>query len=148
MRWSVYRSDDFLRGDELGPGAPLTEAEWLDAYADEDGDFDEVELDSWRGMRIVPTDPDTAAQSQPYSGTHSILDITNGVSATPQPFTVSALTDDQLLGLFGTITPTGEQVAAATWDICEHRERWYGAYVVSFDAGKPTEIHFMGFSGD
>ncbi|MFG1831001.1 hypothetical protein [Micromonospora chersina] len=97
-----------------------------------------------------PIDPDTLFAAQPHSGTHSIIDMAKGVSAKPALFTVSPLTDEQTLEFFKTRTPAPDQVVEwmKTVDPFSVRERWQGAYVVSYLDGHPEQIHFSGLSGD
>jgi len=97
--------------------------------------------------RPTPVDPDTLVAAQPHSGTHSIIDISEGVSAAPEMFTASPLTDEELLDIAGTVTPTSEQVRTlGGWGA--ERDRWVGTYVVAYLDGQPHEIHFLGYSGD
>jgi hypothetical protein len=86
--------------------------------------------------------------SQPHSGTHSIIDIGNGVAARPAPSTVSPLTDDELLDLVGTTKPTSNQVRERIGGGGGTRDNWVGSFVVSYLDGQPHEIHFFGISGD
>jgi hypothetical protein len=58
----------------------------------------------------MPSDPDTLLAAQPHSGTHSIIDMANGVSDRPRLGTVSALTVEELREAFGTTTPHSTQV--------------------------------------
>lgn len=100
-----------------------------------------------RKARPVPVDPDTLVAAQPESGTHSIIDMDNGVSAGPQFATVSPLRTEELIDKFGTVAPSTEQVRA--WIVTSGgRDRWVGTYVVSYRDGKPDKLHFCGFSGD
>lgn len=107
-------------------------------------------LEDWRAWRRRPTpvDPDTLLASQPHSGTHSIIDIDNGVASVPTPFTVSPLTDDELFDLVRTTRPTSEQVRERIGRHGGTRDRWVGTYVVSYLDGEPHQIHFFGVSGD
>ncbi|MFF4810082.1 hypothetical protein ACFY03_17905 [Micromonospora chersina] len=152
------RQDAYTRGayyrEEPDPLYALTEDEFrarLDP-ADDDSGINECLLDEWRAAqrRPKPIDPDTLFAAQPHSGTHSIIDMARGVSAKPALFTVSPLTDEQTLEFFKTRTPAPDQVVEwmKTFDPFSVRERWQGAYVVSYLDGHPEQIHFSGFSGD
>ncbi|MCU1675641.1 MAG: hypothetical protein JWM93_399 [Frankiales bacterium] len=97
----------------------------------------------------MPIDPDPLVAAQPQSGTHSIIDMVNGVSAQPAFATVSPLPPDALVYAFGTVTPSTSQVEA--WmriDVFGERKRWVGTYVISYRDGRPDHIHFCGHSGD
>lgn len=61
-------------------------------------------------------DPDSAAKAASYDGTHSLLDIVEGVSPTPAYGTVWPLTEEQLKAFFHTTHPTDEQISAAQRD--------------------------------
>lgn len=80
-------------------------------------------------------------------GAHSILDM-GKVGATPEFAVVAPLTEDQLDALFDTTKPTRAQIEAERSLIRELRERWEGTYIVAYEGDTPTEILFIGFSGD
>ncbi len=150
LRWQVYRQGDYHR-QEPDPSLRLTEAQFratLPGNGD-DGDIGAFLLEEWRKARSRPpvTDPDSLLAAQPDTGTHSIIDMM-AVSATPDYNTVSPLRNDQLVEVFGTTTPTADQVEALPDRVLALRCRWHGVYVVSFDGAVPAEIHFLGFSGD
>jgi hypothetical protein len=96
----------------------------------------------------VPVDPDTAVAAQPHSGTHSIIDMVNGVAAHPSFATVSPLTSAELVEALGTATPSSSQVQAWMEAGGAERERWVGTYVISYRDGQPDHLHFCGCSGD
>jgi hypothetical protein len=154
LRHAVYNSGDFYR-EEPDATHALTEEQFI-AQLDPAGDalgINEFPLDQWREaqQRPRPVDPDTLFQSQPHSGTHSIIDMAHGVSTQPSMFTASPLTPQQLLESFATTTPTDQQTLA--WakrsGYSQYRTRWEGVYVVSHDAGgQPDQILFTGYSGD
>ncbi|GAA2394721.1 hypothetical protein [Dactylosporangium salmoneum] len=100
--------------------------------------------------RARPTGPDTLVDAQPHSGTHSVIDMVNGVSAEPAFATVSPLAPDNLAYTFGTETPTAGQVETELLigDLRHERDRWVGTYIVSYHDGRPDRIHFFGSSGD
>jgi hypothetical protein len=80
-------------------------------------------------------------------GTHSILDV-EAVSNTPQFGTVSPLTNQQLVTIFGTTKPTREMVTENLDQCCDLRRRWEGLYVIAYQDDRPSDICFAGFSGD
>jgi hypothetical protein len=83
-------------------------------------------------------------------GTHSILDMSQGISARPRLGAVSPMTMDELRAQFGTSEPTREQAQA--WHdrggIVDCRQRWEGAWFPVYRDGKAAELCFAGFSGD
>jgi hypothetical protein len=104
---------------------------------------------SLRRLRRQPAPQSIEAliQMNGEEGTHSILDI-QAVSATAQFGTVSPLTDQQLLTIFSTTTPTREMVTDKLDQCCELRRRWEGLYIITYQDERPSEICFAGFSGD
>jgi hypothetical protein len=83
------------------------------------------------------------------TGTQSILDI-RGVSSRIASGVAAPLADEKLRDLFGTTTPTSEQLT-------EEREselyemlptRGECLYVVVYEGGKPSEVVFYGYSWD
>jgi hypothetical protein len=80
-------------------------------------------------------------------GTHSILDI-KSISAEPDFGTISPLSPETLIELFGTYEPTKAVVERKTVEIMKLRERWQGTYVILYEDGLPSEIFITGFSGD
>lgn len=151
LRWTAYRGGDYYK-QLPDPSLGLTEEEFRATLpgGGDDCDVGTIQLEEWRKARMRPmvVDPDTLLASQPDSGTHSIIDMAAGVSASPDYFTVSPLTNEQLLRIFDTLTPTADQVVASVDRILEERRSWHGVYVVSYDGSTPSELHFLGFSGD
>ncbi|WP_433222818.1 hypothetical protein ACQP00_24500 [Dactylosporangium sp. CS-047395] len=151
LRREVYERGEYYK-QQPSEDLDMTEAEFRASLGEPDEDDDgryEFIIEDWldRKSRPVAVDPDTLLASQPESGTHSIIDMANGVSAEPRFATVSPLPVDGLVHTFGTATPSSEQVQA--WIVnCGDRERWVGTYVVSFRDGTPDRLHFCGFSGD
>jgi hypothetical protein len=153
LRQDVYDRGAYYREDP-DPIFALSE----DAFratldpTDEDSGINESLLDQWHAaqLRPKPVDPDSLFDSQSHSGTHSVIDMVNGVSSEPALFSVSPLTEEQMLTFFGTLTPTSDQVVEwmKSFDPYPIRERWQGIYVVSYVDGRPDQIHFTGFSGD
>jgi hypothetical protein len=152
LRQQVYDRDDYYR-ESRDPDLDMTEEEFRASLAPRDTDperYDAI-VEDWleRKPRLVPTGPDTLVAAQPHSGTHSIIDMVNGVSAEPAFATVSPLAAENLIYTFGTETPSASQVEA--WmrtDIADERDRWVGTYIISYHDDKPVHIHFGGHSGD
>ncbi len=121
------RQQLFAEGDYLGPGG------WGPSEREpRPGSIDEL-LDAQAG-----------------EGTHSILDICDGVSDAPVECAASPLTPQQLHDFFETPSPSCTQVQAwmdgAAYD--EVRERWEAVYIVCHEHGAARHLHFGGFSGD
>ncbi|KKK07398.1 hypothetical protein [Micromonospora sp. HK10] len=153
LRQKVYDRGEYYRESVEGdPDLELTEEEFgarLDPRNDDDG-FNDAIIEDWRERkrRPVPVDPDTLFAAQPHSGTHSIIDMVNGVSDRPDFATVSPLTSEELIEAFGSTTPQSSQVQEWIKAGGGLRERWFGTYVISYRDGQPDHIHFCGFSGD
>ncbi len=102
----------------------------------------------WRAARTEPENPDMLLASQPYSGTHSVIDMTT-VADTPDFSTVAPASDEALDAIFSTRTPDTDAVAAAVADgKLDLYERWHGTYVVGYRNDIPEVIFFVGHSGD
>lgn len=126
-----------------------------------------------RGRR-TPKSIAEAIELAAEDGTHSILDIDRVAPAPTEPGaeslrqlprepgkrgswfasysqnigTARELHPDDLRALLGTTTPTRDQVDAAVEEITEHRARGLGTIIVIYAEGKPSELAFIGFSGD
>jgi hypothetical protein len=81
-------------------------------------------------------------------GTHSILDICAGISQGPDFATAFPMPEDVMLDLYGTTTPTHEQVEEKIQERGEDLERWQCWYVIVYKNGQPDEVYFEGCSGD
>jgi hypothetical protein len=152
LRREVYDRGEYYK-ESPSSDLDMTEEQFrasLGPAPSSDGDgLYEFSIADWleRKARPVPVDPDTLIAAQPESGTHSIIDMANGVSASPRFATVSPLTTEELIDAFGTVTPSSDQVRA--WIVTSGgRDRWVGTYVVSYRDGEPDKLHFCGFSGD
>ncbi|MEZ4390960.1 MAG: hypothetical protein R3A48_07690 [Polyangiales bacterium] len=97
----------------------------------------------------APATIDALLAMQGREGTHSILDICHGVSATPRGGAVSTLTEAQRVEQFGTATPSCEQVTAWMRDGGFHRllPRTSAVVVACTRDGAPLHLHFGGRSG-
>ncbi|SBT43575.1 hypothetical protein [Micromonospora auratinigra] len=151
LRQEVYDRGEYYR-ESPDVDLDLTEEEFragLDPREDDDG-LTEAIIEDWRERRRrpVPVDPDTLVAAQPHSGTHSIIDMVNGVSHRPGFATVSPLTSEELINAFGRTTPSADQVEEWMKAGGSPRERWVGSYVISYHDGRPGHIHFHGYSGD
>jgi hypothetical protein len=86
--------------------------------------------------------------SQPHSGTHSVIDMTD-VADTPDYNTVAPVPDEVLDSMFSTRTPDTDAVAAAVAaGRLDLYERWHGTYIVGYRNRTPEVIFFVGHSGD
>lgn len=93
-------------------------------------------------------------------GTHSILDIREGIAVAPPDwpdFQIRALAPDKIEALFGTGRPSRADFEAVARDRDNPRYhpfhgavtmRWTGLYVLLYEGDTPTEVGFWGYSGD
>ena len=102
----------------------------------------------WRAAQVIVTGPDSLLESQPYSGTHSVIDMTH-VAEHPEEHAVTPSSDAYLEETFGTTRPAVEAIEDA---IGQGRlggfARWCGRYLIGYRDGQPAEIFFVGHSGD
>jgi hypothetical protein len=153
LRQDVYERGEYYRESAQDDfDLQMTEEEFraqLDPRNDDDGLNDAI-VEDWleRKRRPVPVDPDSLVAAQPHSGTHSIIDMINGVSSRASFATVSPLSTEELLDAFGTTTPASSQVQEWMKTGADTRARWVGTYVISYRDGHPDYIHFCGYSGD
>jgi hypothetical protein len=113
------------------------------------------ELEKFRTSERKPSGkkPKTIAEllkQQAENGTHSILDITS-VSSAEEFGAVSPLPKTKLVEVFGTETPSRAQIdelyeSGSLEELAS--ERWQGVYIVAYRDGSPSEIAFIGCSGD
>lgn len=80
-------------------------------------------------------------------GTHSVLDITEGVAATPRPSAVSALEPEALQRCFGSARPNLFEVLMTDFDAADVCEAGTGRYFVVADPGEPALVVFVGRTG-
>jgi hypothetical protein len=80
-------------------------------------------------------------------GTHSILDIAH-IAEMTQFETAAPLTQEELLRLFGTTQPTRSVVEQHLEELQGLRPRWCGTYIIIYHAEQPSEVCFVGHSGD
>lgn len=159
-REDAYREDDFYRAAPNLRARRMSEDEYaaaevaemrgsmIAAFGEDVGDpDDDMAREEWRAAQIDVIDPDTLLASQPFSGTHSVIDMT-GVANEPEGGKVAPLPDDELDRWFGTRRPDAAAVARALGNGLNGFERWHGAYVVAYDGDGPDTIYFFGWSGD
>jgi hypothetical protein len=150
-RWAAFRAGDFYREEENTQARTMSEDEYVawSMAGQPEGISDEAFRDEWRAGRMDPVDPDSLRASQPFSGTHSVIDV-HTVDTEPGYFKVTPASDEVLMDIFGTLRPTAAQVGAAgdeSHRFWPHRA-WGGAYVVSYQDDVPHMIFFIGISGD
>ncbi len=80
-------------------------------------------------------------------GTHSILDITR-VGERGEDGVAAPLPAEEVERVFGTPTPTRDQVEERWADIAEGLDRWQACYLAVFQDGQAQEYAFIGCSGD
>jgi hypothetical protein len=86
-------------------------------------------------------------ESAAESGTHTILDILS-TSTEPEFAATWPADEDAILEVFGTLTPTHEQVQEKQGELTEELDRWQAVYLTVFKDGKPWKLYFEGVSGD
>ena len=105
--------------------------------------------EAYTRARIPVTDIDSLLTAQADSGTHSIIDISSGISATPRNDTAFPIDPDELMVHFGTLEPSRQQVEV--W-LSEGQgsgvARNTAVYFMLYEDGRPSEIFFEGASGD
>lgn len=168
-RWDAYNRRHYYLAPRNEKALSMTEEEYVAHGIGEframfpDGvsglpglppELDGIEYDgddyreAWRAAKIEVTGPDSLLDSQPYSGTHCIIDMTH-VASEPEDFGVAPASDEFLMQTFGTVQPEADAIEAA---IRAHRvegfARWHGMYLIAYAAGVPDAIIFVGFSGD
>jgi hypothetical protein len=95
-----------------------------------------------------PQTIEEALEQAAESGTHSILDVSEGLSDGPDFGTAFPMPDHVKLDLYGAIRPTGEQVEAKLMEPSDELGRGQCWYVIVYKDGVPSEIYFAGCSGD
>ncbi|MFC4068284.1 hypothetical protein [Actinoplanes subglobosus] len=160
-RREAYADGDYYRREADPRARQMSEEEYVAAemaeerahlvaeFGEEDaGEPDDTfSRDFWRAAQIDVIDPDSLLDSQPYSGTHSIIDMT-GVAGSPEGGKVAPLPAADLDKWFGTDRPDAAAVERALDDGLDGFERWHGAYVIAYEGDRPAWIYFFGWSGD
>jgi len=105
-----------------------------------------------RSLTDAPTlsslDDLRALQCLSAEGTSSILDM-DRIALEPASGTIVPVPPEELVRLFGTDKPSRQVVEDAEYSGKPNTgPTWQGVYLVAYDGGKPTTIHFIGSSGD
>jgi hypothetical protein len=87
-----------------------------------------------------------AIEDADADGTRSILDMER-VSEDPDYGSVTPLSSDDLVDLFGTSKPTREMIESND-ELFDAIERGQGVYIVAYRDDQPSEIFFAGYSFD
>jgi hypothetical protein len=107
-----------------------------------------MELQAAKGLpepRTIEEALDQAAEL----GTHSILDIFNGISAGRDFATAFPMPEQVMFERYGTTRPSRAQVEAARRRMTgDGLGRWECHYAVVYEDGRPSELYFEGCSGD
>ena len=97
-----------------------------------------------------PTTIDAVTALNGEEGLHSILDCPR-VADLPQFGTVSPMSNDDTMALFGSPKPHADAIRAAERELLdlESFERWEGRFLFGYsENGEPLATFFFGFSGD
>lgn len=81
-------------------------------------------------------------------GTHSILDMTGGISENFKWFSITRLPEESVANIFGTDKPNRSQIEAREHDLLSILGKAYGLYLIAYENDQPSEIFFIGISGD
>ena len=101
-----------------------------------------------KGGRKPPTTIDEGLELNAESGTHSILDVVDVVDEREAGY-VAPIPEDELERFFGTTRPTRDMVdTSEVFELVEDWGRYEGAYFLLYSGDRPTEVCFVGFSGD
>lgn len=87
-----------------------------------------------------------AVNSADADGTRSILDIEHAAQQRGYG-SVSPLSDERLVELFGTTLPSHTMIETNT-DFFDEIARGQGIYIVVYDDDQPSELFFAGYSYD
>lgn len=94
--------------------------------------------------------PATIAEALAWNGdegTHSVLDITEGVALTPTVGAVSPLAPEAADRCFGSARPTLFEVLMTDFDAADVCEPGTGRYFVIAEPGEPALVVFVGCTG-
>lgn len=87
-----------------------------------------------------------ALEASMESGTRSILDIAR-IETEPDFCAAAPFDEDERIELFGTAQPTLKDVEESD-ALYERIERGFCRYIVLYEGGVPTGLHFVGYSFD
>lgn len=87
-----------------------------------------------------------AREDAEEDGTRSILDI-DRIAESPEFLAACPLSEDVLLELYGTTTPSRVAVEG-NMDFLEGIGRGEAVYIILYEGEKPTEVMFAGYSVD
>jgi hypothetical protein len=92
-------------------------------------------------------DPDLAAEAAGEGGTHSVIDLV-GTSRTRAAGYATRAPARVLEEVYGTATPTRDDVERHASELDERLDRGEAYYVCVYRDGRPDELYFEGNSGD
>lgn len=142
LRWKVFREGAYVKTSRV-----LLDFDEFTAH-----DFGILEDEHSRGIweawhaEVIEElqehvgSPDALRLHNGSEGTHSIIDITRANQ-------LHALSPDLIKQLFGTETPTREDIAKID-TLVTAVGRNHCTYVTVYEGNQPTELFFFGFSGD
>jgi hypothetical protein len=102
----------------------------------------------FNGAELNPASPEEALELTTPDGTRSILDISI-IADTPDFFTASPFTDEELEDYFGSMKPPTADLRKRCGAAADSIDRGTARYLVAYDAeGNPSQYVFMGYSFD
>lgn len=142
------RQQEFAAGKYYRPGTFIEMALNRNIVAADEREQLEAALKSLNALP-APLTIEELFEQNGESGTHSIIDIFS-VSAAPEFGTVSPLSDEELMEIFGHARPHIDEVLEESKleELYDRRERWEGLYVICYTNNMPMQIFFCGCSGD
>ena len=133
----------FQAGDYYKPLEWYAELRSRDIITQEEYQEKILEINS----QPVPNNIDELVELRGEEGTHSIIDIER-VSSLAFPGTISPLSNDEYLEIFGTQRPSHSLVEEKEETLQSFHGPFCGIYVYIYENEKPVEILITGYSGD
>jgi hypothetical protein len=156
-REDAYAAGDFYRDEPNLVARGMSEEEFVAAavaeFARDFGEEEAADMDdgmartAWRAAQVEVTGPDSLLAAQPFSGTHSVIDM-ESVADRPDYGVVAPIPERALDRWFGTRRPSAAAVDQALEKGLDGFARWQGAYVIAYAGEQPDSIYFFGWSGD
>ncbi len=94
-----------------------------------------------------PASIDDTLRWNGHEGTHSVLDVTDGVAARPACAAVSVLEPESMRRCFGRMNPTLFEVLMTDFDAADVCDPGSGRYFVIAEPDAPALVVFVGCTG-